>query len=129
MFITRDEIEELTGLRPYEELPDGELASLLDAFQDFLPSIESYGESADEALESYPGLQSGSLPEALTLPEVVEPSASRALYEILLEVSLRELAAEGSAKHRYAEWNQRGFFYGFDETTLEAGAKILLAKL
>lgn len=125
MFIGADEIKEVVDQRPYEGLPDSALNQLLGAFEEFLPEIESYSSTTDELMDSYPEALTGALPAALTLTAVIDPTVSRAIFELLLELQARDLSDGVDPKERYREWTERGLLYGFDSASLQWAAHLL----
>lgn len=124
MAISAEEIEEVVEYRPYGELPSSALNRLLDAFESFLPGLEGYSLAAEDILEDHPEADVGSLPTALTLSETIEPTVSRAIFELLAELLLRDLERDIPEGARYEGWDSRGLFYGFDSSSLSMVAEL-----
>lgn len=119
MFISEEDIKEVVDFRPYRELSDRELADLLGAFEEFIPSLELYGSSAERALAAHYGSSASRSLKALTMLIAIEPTVSRSLFELLLESASR-LQDRGEPRWpSYTSWGDRGLLYGFDGQALD----------
>lgn len=119
MFITDDEIDEVVQCRAYKETPLSVLSNLLDAFESFRPSLESYGAAAESAEAADDQRESESTPAAYSLVETVEPAVSRSIFEILAEIIARDVKRGLDPRVHYGSWRTRGFHYGFDTDELD----------
>jgi len=127
MFITDDEIDEVVQCRAYEQTPLSVLSNLLDAFESFRPSLESYSAAAEDAAAEDSPRDSTPTPAAYSLAETVEPAVSRSIFEILAEIVVRDIEHGHDPRDRYEEWRSRGFHYGFGPDDLDRAARAELA--
>lgn len=120
MSITEDDIREAAQHRPYEELDDQSLGALLDAFESFIPNLKSFGLSVEEALKDEPGKTA----ELLGKLRSVEPTVSMALFELLVEITIRSKEQGHSHWDGFELWEVRGLLYGFSTESIEAALEL-----
>lgn len=120
MSITEDDIREAAQHRPYEELEDQSLSALLDAFESFIPNLKSFGLSVEEALKDEPGETA----ELLGKLRSVEPTVSLALFELLVEISIRSNERGHSYWDGFELWEVRGLLYGFDADAVSTALEL-----
>jgi len=122
MFASEEDITEAALQRPYRELPQEKLDSLLEAFEDFLPALESYSHSTEELLAEFPEEhRTDTLRNTL---QADEPEVSFTLFELVLEATIRIRNGGTSAWAAYQGWSDRGLFFGFDGEDLDHGLSV-----
>lgn len=120
MSITEEDIYEASQHRPYEELDDRSLSELLDAFESFIPNLKSFGLSVEEALRDEPGETADLLGNLRS----IEPTVSLALFELLVEITIRSREQGYSHWDGFELWEGRGLLYGFSSESIETAIEL-----